>query len=80
MEALLRCQVSQTVPRDQPQERCTTLPFKLLTATHTADINGWPAKKQVQKKKKKISVTVLILTRTDEHFEVRSYSLGLIIS
>lgn len=49
MEALLRCQVSQTVPRDQPQERCTTLPFKLLTPTHIADINGLSAKKHVQK-------------------------------
>lgn len=48
MEALLRCQVSQTVPRDQPQERCTTLPFKLLAPTHIADINGLPAEKHAQ--------------------------------
>lgn len=40
MEALLRCQVSHTVPEGQPQERCTNVLFQPRPAAHISDANG----------------------------------------
>ena len=46
MEALLTCQVSQSVPEDRPQERPTNVLFQPLTAAHISDINGLLAENQ----------------------------------
>lgn len=48
MEALLGCQVSHTVPEEQPQERCTNVLFQPPTAAHISDINGPLAEKHAQ--------------------------------
>lgn len=40
MEALLGCQVSHTVPKNQPQERCTHVLFQPPTVAHISDRNG----------------------------------------
>ena len=45
MEALLGCQVSHTVPKDQPQERCTHVLFQPPTVAHISDRGGLPAEK-----------------------------------
>lgn len=48
MEALLKCQVSHTVPKDQPQERCTHMLFQPPTVAHISERNGLLAEKHTQ--------------------------------
>lgn len=48
MEALLRCQVSHTVPKDRPQEHCTHVLFQPPTVAHISDRNGMLAEKHAQ--------------------------------
>lgn len=45
MEALLRCQVSHTVPKNQPQEHRTHVLFQPPTVAHISDGNGLLAEK-----------------------------------
>lgn len=48
MEALLRCQVSHTVPEGRPQERCTSVLFQPQPAAHISDANGLLSEKRAQ--------------------------------
>lgn len=48
MEALLGCQLSHTVPKDQPQERRTHVLFQPPTIAHISDRNGLPPEKHAQ--------------------------------
>lgn len=56
MEALLRCQVSHTVPEGRPQERCTNVLFQPRPAAHISDANGLLPEKPVQKLEKKTNI------------------------
>lgn len=46
MEALLRCQLSHTVPKDRPQERCTHVLFQPPTIAHISGRSGPLAEKK----------------------------------